>query len=111
MRLQHGQQHRVGQPSSVQSFCRCLEHRRIPSSLYERKTPTGCSTSYSTLSCLQWHKQGIGSLDEVERAILEPGGSICFFAKTPTPEASRHKELMAELQTISTRLAALESPH
>ena len=57
------------------------------------------------------HKQGIGSLDEVERAILEPGGSICFFAKTPTPEASRHKELMVELQKISTRLAALESPH
>src|SRR5712664_3466242 len=29
------------------------------------------------------HKQGLSSLDEVERAILEPGGSICFFAKKP----------------------------
>ena len=53
-------------------------------------------------------KQGIGSFDEVERAILEPGGTISFFAKTPTPEASRHDALMAELQKISVRLTALE---
>ena len=32
------------------------------------------------------HKQGFASLDEVERAILEPGGGICFLAKKPTPE-------------------------
>jgi len=33
------------------------------------------------------HRQGFAALDEVERAILEPGGGICFFAKKPTPEA------------------------
>ena len=43
------------------------------------------------------HKEGFASLDEVERAILEPGGSICFFAKKPTPETSRHEELLARL--------------
>src|SRR5437764_11481911 len=31
------------------------------------------------------HRQGFASLDEVERAILEPGGGICFFARKPTP--------------------------
>ena len=34
------------------------------------------------------HKQGFASLDEVDRAILEPGGSIAFFARKPSPELS-----------------------
>jgi uncharacterized membrane protein YcaP (DUF421 family) len=51
------------------------------------------------------HKQGISSLAEVERAILEPGGSICFFAKKPTPETERHAELLARLDAIEARLA------
>ena len=55
------------------------------------------------------HKQGISSLDAVDRAVLEPGGTITFVEKAPTPEAARHKELMSELQQISTRLATLES--
>ena len=38
-------------------------------------------------------KQGLGSLDEIERAILEPGGTISFAAKKPTPETTRHQEL------------------
>ena len=55
------------------------------------------------------HKQGFGSLDEVDRAILDPGGSICFFAKKPTPDTARHDELVARLDQISAQLAAL--PH
>ncbi len=51
------------------------------------------------------HKQGFASLDEVERAILEPGGGICFFAKKPTPEAQRHAELIARLDGILAQLA------
>lgn len=62
-----------------------------------------------TLSELQSsaHKQGFAALDEVDRAILEPGGTICFFAKRPTPEASRHDELLARLDQITAQLAAL----
>ena len=51
------------------------------------------------------HKQGFRSLDEVERAILEPGGGMCFFAKTPTPETQRHAELIARLDRIEAQLA------
>jgi len=51
------------------------------------------------------HKQGFRSLDEVERAILEPGGGICFFAKQPTPESRRHAELLARLDAIDAQLA------
>ena len=50
------------------------------------------------------HRQGFASLDEIDRAILEPGGSICFFAKKPTPEIARHDEIMQELRKISARL-------
>jgi uncharacterized membrane protein YcaP (DUF421 family) len=52
------------------------------------------------------HKQGFASLDEIERATLEPGGSICFFAKKPSPEVARHDEIMEELRKISARLGA-----
>jgi uncharacterized membrane protein YcaP (DUF421 family) len=64
-----------------------------------------------TLSELQSsaHKQGFATLDDVDRAILEPGGTICFFAKRPTPETSRHDELLARLDQITAQLAALRS--
>jgi uncharacterized membrane protein YcaP (DUF421 family) len=55
------------------------------------------------------HKQGFASLDEVDKAILEPGGTIAFFAKRPTPEGSRHQELVARLDQITAQLAALRS--
>src|SRR5262245_30497653 len=53
------------------------------------------------------HRQGVGSRDEIERAILEPGGGIAFFAKTPTPETQRHEQVMSRLDAISAQLAAL----
>ena len=55
------------------------------------------------------HRQGFTCLDEIDRAILESGGSICFFAKKPTPESSRHAELMARLDRISAELSALKA--
>jgi len=55
------------------------------------------------------HKQGFASLDAIDRAILEPGGTICFFGKKPTPDASRHEEVIARLDRISAQLAALKS--
>src|SRR5262249_25615273 len=52
------------------------------------------------------HRQGFGSLDEIDRAILEPGGGIAFFAKKPTPETLRHEQVMSRLDAISAQLAA-----
>jgi len=51
------------------------------------------------------HRQGFASLDDIERAIIEPGGSICFIAKTPTPETQRHAEVLARLDAIEALLA------
>jgi uncharacterized membrane protein YcaP (DUF421 family) len=53
------------------------------------------------------HKQGFAGLDDIDRAILDPGGSIAFFAKKPTPDTTRHEELMAKLSAIEARLSAL----
>jgi uncharacterized membrane protein YcaP (DUF421 family) len=55
------------------------------------------------------HKQGFASLDEIERAVLEPGGGMCFFGKEPTAEATRHDELLARLDQLSAQVAALRS--
>src|SRR5690348_841137 len=55
------------------------------------------------------HKQGFGSLNEIDRAILDPGGTICFFPKKPTPDAARHDEIIQRLDQISARLAELRA--
>ena len=54
------------------------------------------------------HKQGFTSLADVHQAILEPGGSITFVGKTPTPEAGRHAELMARLNQLSAQIERLQ---
>ena len=54
------------------------------------------------------HRQGFSSLAEIERAILEPGGGICFFPKKPEPDVARHDELMRELRRI---VGLLEKSH
>jgi uncharacterized membrane protein YcaP (DUF421 family) len=53
------------------------------------------------------HKQGLGGLDEVERAVLEPSGTITFVAKKPAPEETRHMELLARLDQLAREIAAL----
>src|SRR5207247_9987837 len=53
------------------------------------------------------HKQGFASLDAIDRAVLDPGGSIGFFARKPTPESERHAEVVSRLDRIEARLATL----
>jgi len=55
------------------------------------------------------HKQGFSSLDEVERAVLEPGGTISFFAKKPDPETVQFQQLTARLDGIASTLSELRS--
>jgi uncharacterized membrane protein YcaP (DUF421 family) len=56
------------------------------------------------------HREGFASLDDVDRAILEPGGGICFIGKKPTPETARHDDLVARLDQIQAQLAQLTQP-
>jgi uncharacterized membrane protein YcaP (DUF421 family) len=55
------------------------------------------------------HKQGFASLDEIECAVLEPSGSICFFGKKPAPDTLRHDEIMSRLDQMAAQLAALRA--
>ena len=53
------------------------------------------------------HKQGFASLDDVEKAILEPEGAIAFVGKMPGPDEARHLELVDRLETLSREVASL----
>jgi uncharacterized membrane protein YcaP (DUF421 family) len=53
------------------------------------------------------HKQGFASLDEVDLAVLDPGGTISFCARRPTPEIERHAELVARLDQLSAEIKSL----
>ncbi|HLJ22727.1 MAG TPA: YetF domain-containing protein [Candidatus Acidoferrales bacterium] len=54
------------------------------------------------------HKQGFGDLREVDRATLDPSGMICFTAKKPVPEESRHREVLERLDQLARELATLK---
>ncbi|HZR22585.1 MAG TPA: YetF domain-containing protein [Vicinamibacterales bacterium] len=55
------------------------------------------------------HKQGFASLEDIDRAMLDPGGSISFFAKKPTHEDTRHRELLERIDRLSAQVAAMKS--
>jgi uncharacterized membrane protein YcaP (DUF421 family) len=55
------------------------------------------------------HKQGFGSLAEIDSAILEPSGTIAFIAKKPEPDALRHQELLVRFDHLSQELASIRS--
>jgi uncharacterized membrane protein YcaP (DUF421 family) len=53
-------------------------------------------------------RQGFTSLAEIERGVLEPGGTLSFIGKRPTPEATRHDELLAKLDDVLREIAELK---
>ena len=53
------------------------------------------------------HKQGFASLEDVERAVLDPGGGFAFEAKEKTKESQRHADLLSRLDQIAVDLKAL----
>jgi uncharacterized membrane protein YcaP (DUF421 family) len=58
-------------------------------------------------------KQGFETLDEVQRCVLEPGGTLTFRGKRPTTDESRHEQLLESLQQLRdevSRLRAAQPP-
>jgi uncharacterized membrane protein YcaP (DUF421 family) len=55
------------------------------------------------------HRQGFASLADVERAVLEPGGTLSFIAKQPAPEETRHREVLERLDRLAQELAQLRA--
>ena len=52
-------------------------------------------------------KQGFDSLSEVERCVLEPGGTLTFVGKKPDTEDVRHQELVGKLERLAQEIALL----
>lgn len=55
------------------------------------------------------HSQGFASLDEVERAVLEPGATIAFIGRKLSPEVERHVELPTRLDKIAVEVETLRT--
>jgi len=53
------------------------------------------------------HRQGFASLHDVERCVLEPGGTFAVLGKTPPTGEIRHGELMKRLDELSAKLDLL----
>jgi len=53
------------------------------------------------------HRQGFDSLDDVERCVLEPGGTFYIQRKMPPMEKVEHDEVMQGLQEVKERLDRL----
>ncbi len=53
------------------------------------------------------HRQGFDSLEEVERCVLEPGGTFYVQRKVPPTERVEHSEVMHGLSELKTRLDLL----
>jgi uncharacterized membrane protein YcaP (DUF421 family) len=55
------------------------------------------------------HKQGFRGLDDVDRCVLETGGSLSFIAKDPSPITTHHEDLVRRLDQISHQLQLLQA--
>ena len=54
------------------------------------------------------HKQGFGSLEEIDRAVLEPGGTLTFVGKKPSSDELQYREVLRRLDLIAQDVAALK---
>src|SRR4051794_32173949 len=53
------------------------------------------------------HRQGFETLNDVESAVLEPGGTFSFTRKETTIEAKRYQDVLARLDQLSAEIKAL----
>jgi uncharacterized membrane protein YcaP (DUF421 family) len=55
------------------------------------------------------NKQGFESLEHIERAVIEPGGSIFFIEKEPSPQDRRFREILSRLERMERTLNELKT--
>ncbi|MHC5540678.1 DUF421 domain-containing protein [Singulisphaera rosea] len=55
------------------------------------------------------HRQGFGSLEEVERCTLEPGGSFAIEGKNPRLGERNHSEILAKLDRLTAEIHDLKA--
>jgi uncharacterized membrane protein YcaP (DUF421 family) len=57
------------------------------------------------------HRQGFGSLDEIENCTLEPGGVFYIEGKVPTADVRRHNELLAQLSALQKQIEEIKGKY
>jgi uncharacterized membrane protein YcaP (DUF421 family) len=55
------------------------------------------------------HRQGLSSLSEVEKCVLEPTGTLSFTQRKPTDDDTRHQDLVKRLDHLVRELAEMKS--
>jgi uncharacterized membrane protein YcaP (DUF421 family) len=78
-----------------------IEHGKVCKDALSRELMT-----HAELSTVL-HRQGFDSLSEVERCVLEPGGTFYIQRKSPATDQVQHDEIMRALNEINGRLASL----
>jgi uncharacterized membrane protein YcaP (DUF421 family) len=54
-------------------------------------------------------KQGFESLEEVQKCILEPGGTLTFVGKKPASDDLRHQEVVERLKNLMEEVSSLRN--
>ncbi len=54
-------------------------------------------------------RQGFGSLNEVDKAILEANGGITFVARKPRAHEARHQDVMKRLDDLAVEMKAIRT--
>jgi len=54
-----------------------------------------------------FHRQGFDSVDEVERCVLEPGGTFYIQRKLPSTDTQQHDEVMRTIRDLNNKVDAL----
>src|SRR5256885_9603004 len=55
------------------------------------------------------HRQGFANLDEIEKCILEPGGTFFVQGKVPGGEEKRHEQLLQRLEELGKQIALISA--
>ncbi len=54
------------------------------------------------------HRQGFASLRDIDRAVIEPGGTIFFVGKKPSPDEMQQSVLLQRLDAIAHQLTEIQ---
>jgi uncharacterized membrane protein YcaP (DUF421 family) len=53
------------------------------------------------------HRQGFADLSQVERAAIEPGGTISFVGRIPTGDETRHQAILERFDALAREISEL----
>lgn len=54
------------------------------------------------------HRQGFAHISQIDKCVIEPGGTFFIQGKTPPMDEIRHKELLKRLDQLTAEVAALK---